>query len=192
MIAESRKRLLVTSGAVATLVLAMAALSISALRSLERYGRELERTRRALAAAEEQRAALEGERSRRGELETAREELRSFFVDASDPLPFIEAVEALSRSVGVSSELTLLSPAQAAAGTITYRLRARGTYSRIMQFLAAFEELPFAIKLANLSLATAEAAVLPGGSTAGRPSRAPLPGLELELTVKTAAAHADL
>lgn len=191
MIAESRKRLLVTSGAVVTLVLAMAAGSIAAFRFVERNGAALERTRRALAAAEERRAALERERPRRGELASAREEFKTFFVDTSDPLPFIEAVEALSRSVGVSSELTLSSQAPS-GGTTAYRLRAVGTYGRIMQFLAAFEELPFAIKLLNLSLSTAQAAEFRGAPITGKPGRAPLPGLELELTVKTADANADL
>ncbi len=176
MSGERKKFFFISSALTFAVLLTLAGGSFWAPRFLERNARVLTAARQEFQESGERRAILRRERERRDVLERARDELKAFFVNREDPLPFIEAVESLAAKSGVRVEFALASPGPDREPAMIYALTAAGSYPALMRFFNAFEELPQAIRVAELRLVKE-----PG-----------VPELRLELTVKTFDARAAL
>lgn len=98
--------------------------------------------------------------------------LRPSFADAADPLPFIEAIEALGRRRGVALELAV------SGGAAEYRLSASGSFAATMAFLRAVELLPFLVTAGDLEM------VRSGESSAGV-ARPPREEIRLGISLRT-------
>lgn len=169
MAGESKKAFFITSAAILAILLTLAWGSLRAVRFLKKNAAILATARQELASSGERREALRRERSRRAVLERTREELKTFFVNQEDPLPFIEAVEALARRSGVGIELALVTQGAERESAMTYSITASGSYQPLMRFLNAFEQLPYAARIAELRFV----------------GEAPARELRLELSAKT-------
>lgn len=100
-----------------------------------------ELARRNLGVAERELAALAPEL---GAIEAS-------FADPKNPLPFIEAVEALGRRLGVKAELTLASSASASQAD-AYLIAVSGSFPRAAMFLKLFEAFPFLVTFGDAEI----------------------------------------
>lgn len=153
-----RKFWIAVSAATAV-VLALALAALLAVRAIYADWRLHAEAGRELARLEGKRGAVLAASSARRRLGEEERLIRSSFVNPADPLPFIEAVEALGRRFGLKVELAVGSQG---SGGSAYLVRTRGSFRQVMPFFQKLESFPFLISIGDSEMRVGEEAALSG------------------------------
>lgn len=142
------QRLIVVSVTSLVIGLAVAGLDWYLAALIQKQASELTLAKSAAYRLELKQKALVKERERVKELEPRIAEVERAFVNATEPLLFIESLENLARRDGVMIKLGL---PQKKNYTLTMRLEAEGFSRDVLAFAAAVESMPEQVVFADVT-----------------------------------------
>jgi len=183
MVASAQRKFLVVTLVAITVAVGVGAACVAAVGMALRQRTKLAEVRREGARLEEERAAVSAATRMLEAIARERELLAASFVDAAEPLPFIEAIEGLGRRAGVKVELALASGGSGGRAD-AYTVRASGSYPAVMAFLKHLESLPFLVDFGDVEIRGGGApAAREAAAGAPRPSSEPRANLVLNLKI---------
>ncbi len=136
-------------------------LNLAALASLAFLTWRVNQTSQAIKQKTQQLANLEGQRLRFSTLKTQmaasgpeREAINRYFVDSNSLPVFIERLEELAATNQITLNLTsaAVSAGQATPTTLEFKLTATAAFSRLFNFIALMENLPYRLRFNQLRL----------------------------------------
>ncbi len=137
-ISPALTRLLITFFIWASFIGVITFLDLYFITLLDRNAASFGEAKRTIATLEQKRTVLVHERTQLVRAEGKLAKIDKIFVDLSDPLPFVEKLEKLSRAKGVSLKLGL---PQKREKSLAMSIEAEGQFADISSFIKSVETL---------------------------------------------------